>query len=133
MIVAPPISEGVIALALINQPWSRVRNPVPIPADLRSATPLLAMTDEGFAELIRSHLMPREDQPGGRQRWTQLWAMLMGDDDLAERAFDVLEDFLDETETALRDGGLDDAEERRARKFKLACDGAWKRLQSTLR
>lgn len=128
MIVATHTVEGAEPLTLINQPWSRVRNPVPIPANLGSETSFLTMTDEQFAELIRSNLMPREDQAGGRQRWTQLWALLLANGDLAERTFDALEDFLDATEEALADG-LDEVEERRARKFKQTCGEAWKRLQ----
>ena len=128
MIVATHTLEGVDLVPLINQPWSRVRTPVSIPQNLGSANELHAMTDEHFAELIRSNLMPREDQPGGRQRWTQLWALLLADGDLAERTFDALEDFLDATEAAL-EAGLDEAEDRRARKFQQACGQAWKRLQ----
>ena len=128
MIVATHTLEGVDLVPLINQPWSRVRTPVQIPQNLGSGNELLAMTDEHFAELVRSNLMPREDQPGGRQRWTQLWALLLADGDLAERTFDALEDFLDATEAAL-EAGLDEAEERRARKFQQVCGQAWKRLQ----
>ena len=116
-------------VTLINQPWSRVRNAVPLPGDLGSAGPLLALDPEQFAALIRSHLIPREDQSGGRARWTRLWALLAGDEQLSERTFDVLEDFLDITEDDLASGGLDDAQTNRTRKFQARCVEAWKRLQ----
>ena len=116
-------------MTLINQPWSRVRNPVPLPGDLGSAGPLLALDPEQFAELIRSHLTPRDEQPGERVGWTRLWALLAGDEQLSERTFDVLEDFLDTTEEDLASGALDDAQTSRARKFQGRCGEAWKRLQ----
>lgn len=121
-----PVAEGG-QVTLIQRPWTRVRTPVPIPGDASQAG-LAALGPVEFAELIRSNLIPRSDVPGGRSAWEQLWAMLKTDDDLAERTFDVLEDFLDATEQALDSGELDEVEAGRAPKFRARCDEAWKRL-----
>mgnify|MGYP005815093297 CR=1 FL=1 len=115
-------------MAAGEQPWARVRDPALIP-DPVTVTGLLSMGDEAFGELIRSHLTPREDQPGGRTRWTVLWAVLGRDDELADRAFDVLEEFIDRTQAAVRAGDLTDAENRRARMFVSRCQDAWSRLE----
>lgn len=113
---------------LVDQPWKRVRNPPPLDQPVR-AEPLLALDEVAFAELVRGHLMPREDRPGGRAAWTQLWALLANHDGLAHRTFDALEDFLEVTEADLGRGGLDDAQTARARAFAGRCNEAWKRLQ----
>lgn len=113
---------------LVEQPWKRVRNPPPLDQPVR-AQPLLAMDEQAFVELVRGHLMPREDRPGGRAAWVQLWALLAAHDDLAQRTFDVLEDLLETTEADLARGGLDDAQSARARSFANRCDEAWKRLR----
>lgn len=115
----------VAVVALQEQPWARVRDPAPVAA---AAVELAAMTDAEFAEQVRHHLMPREDQPGGRARWTRLWTLL-GEEQLCDHTFDVLEDFLDTTEAALAGGALGDAEAARARKFRDRCQEAWSRLQ----
>lgn len=120
--------EGVPQVSEIDQPWTRVRIPVLVPSPVDAAG-LLALDDRGFADLIRSNLMPRDDVPGGRARWSEMWGGLMDDDDLSERTFDVLEDFLDATEAAIAAGELEGAEAGRARKFKVHCEGAWERLQ----
>lgn len=114
-------------MPLIDQPWSRVRNPVPLPA-APDIDELLSMDANHFAQLIRSHLMPREQAGSGRRSWDELWAALRSDGDLADRTYDVLEDFLDSTDQALEGGEFDDAEAARARKFKQQCEQAWKRI-----
>lgn len=121
-----PAVEGV-EVPVIERPWTRVRTPVPIPAQVTTAT-LAQLGQAELAELIRSNFVPRTDGPNGRAAWEQLWALLKNDDELAGRAFDVLEDFLDITEDALEAGTLEDAEASRARKFKARCEEAWKRL-----
>ncbi len=121
-----PAVEGV-DVAVIERPWARVRTPVPIPAEVSHDT-LSALSDAEFAELVRSNFVPRADVPGGRAAWEQLWAVLKNTDGLAERTFDILEDFLDATEKALDAGDLDEADTSRARKFKARCEEAWKRL-----
>jgi hypothetical protein len=60
-----------------------------------------------------------------------LWQALRQDAVLADRAYEVLELFLDVTETALGSGSLDPATDcRRARKFADQCEMAWNRLDS---
>lgn len=113
---------------LVDQPWKRVRNPPPLDQPVR-VEPLLALDEVAFAELVRGHLMPREDRPGGRATWTQLWALLAAHDGLAHRTFDALEDFLETTEADVARGDLDDSQAARARAFAGRCDEAWKRLQ----
>lgn len=124
-------------MPLIDQPWTRVRQPVPIPAELSQpgqgrpqagAATLLALEDVELAELIRSHLMPRDQSDAGRRAWDNLWATIRSDDTLADEVYDVLEDFLDTTEEALSSGTLDDAGQSRARKFLTHCQQAWARV-----
>lgn len=114
-------------MPLIDQPWTRVRQPVPIPGELSAAT-LLALEDVDLAELVRSHLMPRDQSEAGRRAWDNLWAIIRRDDTLADRVYDVLDDFLDTTEEALSSGVIDDAGQARARKFLTQCQQAWARV-----
>lgn len=116
---------------LIERPWTRVKDPVPIPAgDLKAA--LATMDDLSLAELIRSHLVPRDTEPSGRTRWHQLWTEIDQDTALADRTFDVLEQFLDASEAATADSELDTAQRQRAQKFHRFCNDAWHRLQGSL-
>jgi hypothetical protein len=118
-------------VGLIDQPWTRVKTPPPIPSEDELPSALTAMAKTDFAHLIRSHLLPRENEPGGRQRWLALWDAIGEHDQLTDRTFDALEDFLDATEEALERGDLDDAAAARAQKFRRACNDAWQRLQNT--
>jgi hypothetical protein len=113
---------------LLERPWDRVKTPTAIPASLTAET-LEGLPAEEFARLLRDHLVPREATGPGRQRWQEMWNLLSRDDDLAERAFDVLEEFLDQVEEALEDKSLDEHQRKRAQKFARFCDDAWKRLQ----
>ena len=54
--------------------------------------------------------------------------VLREDDQLADRTYNVLEQFLDTTEDALEGGGLDEAGTKRAEKFKQQCEMSWKRI-----
>lgn len=116
---------------LIERPWARVKTPASIPdGDLR--TELSRLDDVPFAEVIRSHLVPRGTEPAGRARWQQLWTEIDQDPALAERTFDVLEQFLDASEAAAEDPHLDTAQRQRAQKFSRFCNDAWRRLQGSL-
>lgn len=117
-------------MALVDQPWARVKDPVAIPAAADLETELRSLDDRVYAELVRSHLVPRDNQPGGRQRWSDLWATIDREPDLAERTFDVLEEFLDGCEAAASDDALSDQQRQRAAKFRRFCDDAWQRLQN---
>ena len=115
-------------LMLLDRPWARVREPTPLPRPL-TVEQLRSLTEVDLARLLRDHLVPRAEDPDGRGGWERLWALLRAEDDLAERAFDVLEDLLEVTETALAGGGLREAEVRRARKTQRLCQEAWRRLE----
>lgn len=114
-------------MPLIEQPWARVRRPTAIPDPL-TAEGLLELEDDDLAQLIRSHLMPREQSGPGRRSWDGLWALVKRNDQLADRVYDILEDFLDTTEQATTAGDLDEAAQARARKFVMHCEQAWARV-----
>ena len=113
---------------VVQDPWRRVRQPMPIPDDCSSAT-LTALDEDSFAELLRSNLVPRDQTPAGRRSWEELWRVLSVSDQLADRSFDVLEQFIDTTDEALGTDTLDDAGSQRAEKFRHQCDQAWNRLE----
>ena len=116
---------------LIECPWVRVKSPALIPdGDLRIE--LARLDDLRFAELIRSHLVPRDSQPEGRARWQQLWTDIDQDAQLAERTFDVLEQLLDASEAATEDSQLESVQRRRAQKFHRFCSDAWHRLEGSV-
>ena len=129
MIMVVP-TEGDISVVLIEKPWARVKNPPQIPQEETLTGELAAMSDLQFAQLIQSHLVPRENEVGGRQRWVALWETIVGTEELAAWTFDVLEELLDTTESALASGSLDDAAAARARKFRRVCTESWKRVQN---
>lgn len=111
-------------------PWLRVATPETIPDPL-TADAVGDLDEEAFSRLIRDQLVPRTQVPAERANWEQLWLLLGNDDDLAERAFDVLEGYLDQVENALRGGQLTDQEAKRARKFREFCDASWNRIEGT--
>lgn len=119
-----------MAATLIEQPWARVKSPPPIPGEAGLAEELARMSELELAHLIRAHLLPRENEVGGRQRWVALWETVTADEELSDRTFDALEALLDITEEALSSGVLDDAAAGRAQKFRRACSDAWKRVQN---
>lgn len=110
----------------LDRPWARVAEIELIPSPLNGRA-LRELGGSQFAGLIRDHLVPRQPAAEARRQWEQLWDLLAGDDELAERALDVLEQFLDTTEAALH-GELDEHQTRRASKFLRFCDDAWNRL-----
>lgn len=114
---------------VLERPWARIADPTPIPEDV-DAELLDEMDDQAFAELLRDNLLPRVAEVR-RVDWEQLWQVLREDDDLAERAFDVLEDFLDAIEDRKRSGQADEAELKRVRKFESAVKSGWGRLERT--
>ena len=114
-------------MPVITEPWTRVRAPVPIPHPLTSDE-LLRLSNVQYAELLRSNLTPRTEA-GQRRAWDALWQLLRADDDLADRTYDVLDDFLDTTQTARDAGTLDEAALTRTAKFADQCQKAWNRLE----
>lgn len=112
-------------VAIVNTPWARVKTPLDIPAGI-TAQQLLELDDLSFSELLRSNLYPREGQQQ-RSRWDMLWRILRGNDDLANRALDVL-DAWDDTVDAAVGGGLTQAEAGRVAKFRTSCDQARARV-----
>ena len=95
-------------MPLIDSPWSRVRQPPPLPAN-PTAQALSPLDDLAFAELIQAHLM-------------------RNDEELTSRTYDVLEEFLETTEDALEGGALDEAGTKRAEKFTVHCEWGWNRI-----
>ena len=113
---------------MIEQPWTRVRVLPPLPEPL-TAQALRSLEQEEFAQLLRTLLIPRDSTPAARQDWTLWWQVMSGHDDLVDRAFDVLEDFLDVTAAAIEDGELEQAQAKRARAFVNRCEDAWAKLE----
>jgi len=127
-----PYPPKVSVLVLINTPWARVKQPTPIPVDLRGAD-LMELDDVEFAQLTRDQLMPHQPTGPEREAWGKLWTTFGNSEpELAERVFDVLEEFLEQTEEALSSGQLDDTQSKRARKFARFCAEAWNRLEVTV-
>lgn len=102
----------------IEAPWER-HEPYPIP-DLCTATALRLLPDESFDAVGRSNLLPGKD----RAAFEEFWTLLAFNDDLAERCFDTLEEWLDRCEAQPDEGD----ESARVRKFRRICDDAWNRL-----
>jgi hypothetical protein len=112
----------------MDQPWARTKVPTDIPAPLDDQT-LAQQEDDQFAALIRDNLIPRTPDGQARQRWAELWELLSEEDDLAERTFDVLEEFLQSIDSAIGQGSLDEHQLKRAKKFRRLCEDGWHRLQ----
>ena len=115
-------------MTVIERPWARVKQPTVIPHevdhDLVAALPV-----EQLAALVRDHLVPSGTGGPERETWDRFWGVLCGDDKLAVRAFDVLEEFLDDTEDALEVTDDGDPQRKRMQKFQLNAQNAWARLQ----
>jgi hypothetical protein len=116
---------------LIERPWARVTSPTEIPDPVADET-LAALDDAGFAALLRDQLVPRQPHGPERDRWERLWTVLVETDALAERAFDVLEEFLDTIERA-KAGGVEDRERKRVEKYERFVNAAWNRLETVER
>lgn len=101
------------------QPWERLSSPPSIP-DPCDAVVLRLVDDEEFALLIQANLVPAQDREGFRD----LWVSLAFNDDLAERTFDLLDDWLDRAEIAIED----DPSAPRLVKFRERCNEAFNRL-----
>lgn len=108
-----------------EQPWARIKQPTPIPSGI-GVDELAAWTDQQFSDLLRSHLVPRDQSRAGRAAWDQLWQALRSEE-LSERTYDCLEHMIGLTQDALA-VGLDEAQQRRATKFLELCDQAWRRV-----
>ncbi len=114
---------------LLDTPWARVKHPTPLPADF-SAADFMELGDVEFAQLLRDNLAPRQPTGAVREAWGKFWVTLgSSEPELADRVFDVLEEFFEQTEEALGGGQLDDAQTKRARKFLRFCEEAWNRLE----
>lgn len=127
MIPETNVNEG--AYAVLDRPWARIADPTPIPADV-DAEVLGELGDQEFAELLRDNLLPREPAVS-RSDWEQLWQVLLGDDDLADRAFDLLEEFLEAVADVKAAAETDPLELKRATKFEINVQAAWARLERT--
>lgn len=114
---------------MLERPWARIADPTLIPEDV-DAELLAGMDDQAFAELLRDNLLPRVTEVQ-RRDWERLWQVLREDEALTERAFDVLEDFLDALDELRSSGQADEAELKRGRKFESAVKSGWGRLERT--
>ncbi|MGF0118748.1 hypothetical protein ACQFYA_20845 [Promicromonospora sp. Marseille-Q5078] len=112
---------------MIDQPWTRVRNPAPIP-EQPTVKDLRALPDDEFDLLIQSHLVPRDPSNTGRAAWDKLWLALRHNDKLADRTYDTLENFIQATEGALERGEVPEAQRKRAAKFIELCRQSWDRI-----
>lgn len=134
--VAPPdvggatVSRSRAEVVVPTTPWARVKHRITLPDPLTVKT--IAGLDPGpFGQLVRDHLLPSATSGPEHDAWSKLWALLRRDDDLADRTFDVLEQMLDVTNEAIAAGSLDEQASARARKFVLALQRAWSRIEIT--
>lgn len=110
-----------------GRPWARVKTPVVLPENINRLY-LEALSDDEFAELLRSNLVPHGQSREDRARWEMLWSELRATDSLAEHSYDVLEEFLDTSEPDLQDESLTPEQKKRVAKFVRLCTDSWTRL-----
>jgi len=111
-----------------ERPWVRVKTPTKVPNPVDD----VVLNDLGkteFAALLRDQLVPRQPQGPERDRWEQLWALLVENDALADRAYDVLEEFLEAIEHAKNNSDLEGRERGRVEKYERFVHAAWNRLE----
>lgn len=114
-------------MAFLEQPWARVKQPTVLPPNVDRDL-VAGLQDDQLAELLRDHLVPSGRAGPERAAWDRFWAVFAADDDLAEWAFEVLEDFLDQVEDALKAVGDEDLQRKRMAKFQLNTENAIARL-----
>lgn len=104
-------------MQIINpaEPWVRIKEPLGIPGEV-TASWIRLLSDEEFGLLLASNLLPKDDVAAFRT----LWALIAYNDDLAQRAFDQMEVWLDACE--------DNPEAPRAKKFYSLLDTMWNEL-----
>lgn len=112
---------------MLEKPWARVKQPTVLPQALDRDLVAGLQVDQ-LAEVLRDHLVPSGGAGPERAAWDRFWAVFAADDDLAERAFEVLEDFLDQVEDALKAVGDEDPQRKRMTKFQLNAENAIARL-----
>jgi hypothetical protein len=112
-----------------ERPWVRVKTPNKVPCPVDDVV-LNDLGDTEFAALLRDQLVPRQPQGPERDRWEQLWALLVENDSLADRAYDVLEEFLEAIEHAKGNSGLEARERERVEKYERFVHDAWNRLET---
>jgi hypothetical protein len=112
-------------MTLIPEPWARVRERVEM---VLGTEELKALPELEFAQMVRQNLDPAGPSKEARWQWNQLWEALRGDEDLTDRAYGAIEEFLKATDRALASGELDEAQTKRAKKFKLQAESAWNRV-----
>lgn len=108
--------------------WQRVAEVTPLPGDLQRSA-VAAMDGQEFTQMVRTHLVPRENQVAGRHRWQHLWALLAGDDQLRARTAATLEAMLQATSAALDADDFALGQRQRASKFARTCHQSLQRLQ----
>lgn len=117
------VSESFLWEVIVdtNTPWAPVHQAFPIPG---TVTAVRRLPDDEFTELVATNLVTRQDVPG----WNRLWAQLSADDDLRERAYNVLEQLFETTTAAIESRTLDDKNFSRAKKLRTQLHHAWDRL-----
>lgn len=103
--------------------WDRVEMPRQLP-DVVTDQWLRTLTDEEFAEVLRSNLLPRSDAPAARRSWDACWRILTDWPDLQERAQETLNGFLNAVEEQL----LAIPEDKRAKRFQELVDARRRQL-----
>jgi len=104
---------------VIPAPWNdQPHTPIPDPLN---ALRLRLLTLDELETVLHSNLVP---QGGNKAQFFALWILLSFNNDLAERAFDILEAWLDQIDAL----PADDPQQEQAKRFKGRCEDAWNRL-----
>lgn len=110
------------------RPWERVRSPRALPPD--TAPEALQELDEAdYAVLLRDHVIPRAQDRVYRRQWDQFWQAVGEDDELAERALDILEGFVDQAREDLDGDELTDHQRKRAKSYSRYFQDAMDRIE----
>lgn len=113
-------------MSSLQHPWSGFAHahtaaPAPLTEWIRG------LPDDQFAALVRGNLIRHDDSPLGRTTWANLWRTLALAGDLADRAGDLVEGWLDEADAFLVDHP-DDAE---AKDFCRRAEHALQRIDTS--
>ncbi|GEM_PF-6726270 len=122
-----PVTKGVLSVSSPSHPWSAFADLV-IPAPAPLTEWLRELPDAEFEQLVRSNLIRHDDSPLGRTTWANLWRTIALAGDLADRAADALEHWLDQVEEHLATNP-DDAE---AKDFRRRCQHALERIDKNV-
>lgn len=111
----------------LDDPWRRVTEPTDLPAFERPSD-LRELDRAVLAAVIRDHLEPRSPDARYNAHWRNFWNVLAFDKPLAAVAASVLDEFIDQADTALDAGDLDPQQRKRAERFIDRCTKALDRV-----